>query len=261
MDFKKVVGTRRSVRWFKPWKPVEREKIEVILQAARWASRSMNADYPRAVVVMRDELPAEVLEALHNPTTAADVDLAPVYIFWYFDMEYVNGVQDRLKQLVDQHALSASHGWSYAYIDNHLWPQVLKQIAEEPIALMFMGATETGIAICNALNAAVDQGLGTCLHSFINSSELQKVLGVPPTWIPVWMQLVGYPLEDPEAGGQRPRSAMGDMYFEGSCDKPWREDPEVTGQLQRDGMIQEPGPLPWREQEVKMLTRMFGLPE
>lgn len=54
---------------------------------------------------------------------------------------------------------------------------------------------------------------------------------------------------------------MGDMYFEGSCDKPWREDPEVTGQLQRDGMIQEPGPLPWREQEVKMLTRMFGLPE
>jgi hypothetical protein len=35
----------------------------------------------------------------------------------------------------------------------------------------------------------------------------------------------------------------------------------VTEYLKREGMIQRPGPLPWRQQEVRMLSRMFGLPE
>jgi nitroreductase len=35
MDFNKVVGTRRSIRWFKSWEPVEREKIQRILEAVR----------------------------------------------------------------------------------------------------------------------------------------------------------------------------------------------------------------------------------
>jgi len=145
LEFKRVVGTRRSVRWLKPWKPVEREKIQIILEAANRASRSMNADYPRALVVHRDDLSMEIRDALRNPTTSAELDLAPVYIFWYFDIEYPKGVQDRLKELVAQHALSASHGWSDAYVDDFLWPQVLSPIVNEPVALMFMGATETGI--------------------------------------------------------------------------------------------------------------------
>jgi hypothetical protein len=31
--------------------------------------------------------------------------------------------------------------------------------------------------------------------------------------------------------------------------------------LTREGMIQEPGPFPYRAQEVRMLSRMYGLPE
>jgi len=37
-DFFDVIGSRRSVRYFKPWKPVEPEKVEAVLQAARIAS-------------------------------------------------------------------------------------------------------------------------------------------------------------------------------------------------------------------------------
>ena len=41
MEFKEVVGRRRSIRFFDPDRPVEREKIQVILETARLASRSM----------------------------------------------------------------------------------------------------------------------------------------------------------------------------------------------------------------------------
>jgi nitroreductase len=261
VEFKRVVGTRRSVRWLKPWRPVEREKIQVILEAANRASRSMNADYPRALVVQRDEVDPEVREALRNPTTSVELDLAPTYIFWYVDLDYIKGAQDRLKELVRQHALTPSHGWSEAYVDRFLWPQVLAPIAENPAALMFMGATETGMAICNALNAAVDEGLGTCLHAFTAPDKVKEAFGVPDSWFPVWLQLLGYPLEDPEAGGQRPRRPLRELFFEGHCSRPFEEDPEVTERLRREGMIQQPGPLPWRAEEVRMLSRMFGLPE
>jgi nitroreductase len=261
MEFKRVIGTRRSIRWFKPWKPVEREKIQVILEAANRASRSINADYPRALVLYKDELKDEVIEALRNPTTSVDLDLAPVYIFWYFDMNYIQGGPDRLKELVQHKALPPSHGWSETYVDEVIWAQVLEPISKNEAAVTFMGGVETGIAICNALNAAVDEGLGTCLHAFTAPDVIKEHFNVPDTWVPVWLQEVGYPLEEREAGGQRPRRPLGTLFFEGSCDTPWSEDPEVTERLKREGMIQEPGPFPYRDQEVRMLSRMFGLPE
>ena len=42
MEFKEVVGRRRSIRYFLPWRPVPREKIQIILEAARLASRAGN---------------------------------------------------------------------------------------------------------------------------------------------------------------------------------------------------------------------------
>jgi nitroreductase len=261
MEFKRVIGTRRSIRWLTPWKPVERAKIQVMLEAANRASRSVNADYPRALVVNRDDLDDKTIDALRNPTTTAELDLAPTYIFWYIDMNYIQGAQDRLKELVAQKALPPSHGWSEAYVDDLIWPQVLQPISQNQEALLFMGAVETGQAICNAVNAAVDEGLGSCLHAFTAPDRVKELFNVPDSWVPVWLQLVGYPLEEPEAGGQRPRRPLGTLFFEGNCDTPWREDPEVTENLKREGMIQQPGPFPYREQEVRMLSRMFGLPE
>jgi nitroreductase len=260
MEFKKVVGTRRSVRFLKPWKPVEREKIQVMFEAANRASRSVNADYPRAIVVNRDDLKPETIDALRNPTTTAELDLAPTYIFWYFDNDYIDGAQERLKELVAQKALPPAHGWSEAYVYDVVYAQVLKPLAESE-GRRFMAAIEVGIAICNAVNAAVDEGLGTCLHAFTGADTVKQLFNVPDSWVPVWLQLVGYPLEEPEAGGQRPRRPLSHSYFEGSVDRPFEEDPEVTERLKREGMIQQPGPFPYRDTEVRMLSRMFGLPE
>ena len=54
MEFKEVVGNRRSIRYFQPWRPVEKEKIHVMLEAARRASRAVNAPFYRIVVMERD---------------------------------------------------------------------------------------------------------------------------------------------------------------------------------------------------------------
>lgn len=35
MEFKQAVGNRRTIRYFKSWQPVEPEKIQKILEAAR----------------------------------------------------------------------------------------------------------------------------------------------------------------------------------------------------------------------------------
>ncbi|MGH3319185.1 MAG: hypothetical protein ACRDQA_15150 [Nocardioidaceae bacterium] len=91
--------------------------------------------------------------------------------------------------------------------------------------------------------------------------KAKEVLRIPDTWVPVWLQLVGYPAEEREAGGQRPRRPLSQFYFEGSCETPFKADPNVTERLEAEGMIQTPGPLPYREAEVRMLSRMFGLPE
>ena len=51
MEFKEVIGRRRSIRYFVPYRPVEREKIQTILEASRLASCAVNATFLRAIVV------------------------------------------------------------------------------------------------------------------------------------------------------------------------------------------------------------------
>ena len=77
----------------------------------------------------------------------------------------------------------------------------------------------------------------------------------------MWVLLVGYPAEDSQAGGQRPRRALSEHFFDGHYGNPWAEMPEVTERLQREGMLQTPAPLPNRKEEIKQLARRFGLPE
>src|SRR6185295_10213122 len=88
LTFKEAVGRRRSIRYYKPWQPVEHEKVQKVLEAARLQSCHGNAGQIRkAVVVHRDDTDADVfaglLDALYNQPQAAQ---APVHIYWTIDM-------------------------------------------------------------------------------------------------------------------------------------------------------------------------------
>ena len=53
MEFLKVVGDRRSVRWFRPWEPVDPASVQRILETARWCGCPGNLQPWRAVVVVQ----------------------------------------------------------------------------------------------------------------------------------------------------------------------------------------------------------------
>ncbi len=260
MEFKEVVGNRRSIRYFQPWRPVEKEKIMIMLEAARLASRAVNSPFYRVVVMERDELTPEQRDGLRTPTTTTDLDLAPLYMFWFIDPTAPNRGPKTLKQLVDVGALNASHGWSHAYVDEVIFPHVLQPLMKTPIVAATLAACEAGFAMYQAMLAAVDEGLGVCLHAF-NADAVKDVIKPPDHLIPIWVLLVGYPAEDPLTGGQRPREPLEETCFWGSFDKPIESDPKVVAYLEEKKMIQPKAPTPWRMQEVAALSRMFGLPE
>jgi nitroreductase len=258
MELKQAIGSRRTIRFFKPWRPVEKAKIQVILEAANRSSRSMNADYVKAIVVNRDELSPELRDTLRNPTTSLSLDLAPTYIMWFINLNYPDGTKERLKELVDHDIQVASQGWSHAYVDETIQRTVIEKITGDESRLQWMGAIESGQAIAQAMLAAVDEGLGCALHNFADAG-IREPLGVPDHWRRAWIMLLGYPLEEPEAGGQRPRRPLSENFFWGDAHTPFEDDPEVTEQLKQDGMIQTPSPLPWRRDEMRAINRMLGL--
>jgi nitroreductase len=262
VEFKRVVGLRRSIRFYKPYRPVEREKVQTILEAARLASRAVNAAFAKAIVVFRDEMSEDDRAGLKMPTTTTQLDLAPVWIFWYGDLDAIKRTDSgrTLRELIDVGALAPTHGWTYRYVDDVVWGQMLGPMSENPEAAKLAVLPDAGVAICQALLCAVDEGLGTQLTGF-NPERAKRILGVPDSWFPLYLQLVGYPAEEPEAGGQRPREPFEEDFFEGKYGRPFPRDEAVVERLKREGMIQAPAPLPWRRDELRALARMFDLPE
>ncbi len=261
MEFKEVLGRRRSIRFFEPDRPVEREKIQTILEAARLASCAVNATFLRAIVVERDKLPQETLDSLKTPVSALILDLAPVHIYFFGDMGTVPRAKGAsLKQLVDVGALNPSHGWSHKYVEDFVFPMILQPVYGNPTTGGPAIAADCGVAACQALLAAVDEGLGACFSAF-NTDIAKEALGVPDDWMPIFCLLVGYPAESWEAGGQRPRPPFEELYFEGKYGVPFKRDEKVVEKLKEAKMIQPPAPLPGRTEEVRELSRRFGLPE
>jgi hypothetical protein len=137
MEFKEVIGRRRSIRYFVPYRPVEREKIQTILEAARLASCAVNATFLRAIVVQRDDLDPATLEALKTPVSALNLDLAPVHIYFYGDLRTLRQSRGQtLKDLIDVGALNPSHGWSHAFVDEVAWRQIIEPLTKDPIKLV-----------------------------------------------------------------------------------------------------------------------------
>ena len=82
MQLREVIGRRRSIRFVKTYKPVETEKIQCMLEAARIASHWGNVQTLKAVAVFRDSASEEVLDAITATVVGWQVKIAPVVIVW-----------------------------------------------------------------------------------------------------------------------------------------------------------------------------------
>jgi len=257
MEFKEVVGIRRSIRYFDPDRPVEREKIQKILEAMRVASCAVNAHWLRAVVIQRSEIPESTLESLQTPVTALVQELAPVHIYCYGDPSVIakdHGASP--KQLIDIGALNPSHGWTHAFVDEFVWPQVLEPLSSSPNYPAAMSFDNGGCAT-QGLLMAVNLGLGACWTAF-EVEAAKEIFAIPDDWVPHYVLNVGYPLESP---GQRPRPPFETLYFEGRVGRPFARDEAVVKDLETEGMFQAPAPLPGRKDEVRRISRKLGLAE
>ena len=262
MDYFRVLGSRRSVRYFDPDRPVERDKIETIGHATRLASRAMNVPWGKGVVVYREALSEEERNGLKTPFAEVEFDLAPVYLLWYSDLaareDALQGVHYPTVPsgaLQDVAVYGPPHGWSQRYVERVVVPQVLMPGLGNRVR---GGNADTGMALMQGCLAAVDEGLGACLVPF-DEAGARRVVDVPEDFEPAAALLIGYPAESPEAGGQRPHGAWEECFFDRDTKTPFPRDAAVTAKLEAEGLLQTPAPLPWRGDEVRALSRGLGL--
>jgi nitroreductase len=277
MDFYQVCGLRRSVRWYKTWKPVEREKIQRILEVVRVATTCPGNLQPwKAVVVEQARIPKEKRDRLLYADNLQGAHVqAPVWIYWFGDVNLAlpQTFISRVKDLVKAGALPSSYGWTDDVMEATMergeeapegFPGVHELIYGMPAEVSQQVAYAETVGACAvACLAAVNEGLGTSLHMTATPSKaniVQEQLQVPDSWIPVWVQLVGYPAEDPEAGGQRPKLPFEELYFEGDASTAFERDPDVANELQQAGLIRPTAPTSDRFEELKRLAQMFGYP-
>ncbi|MCZ2111606.1 MAG: nitroreductase family protein [Dehalococcoidia bacterium] len=256
MELREVIGRRRSMRFLLPHKPVEPEKIQRMLEAARIASHWGNVQSLRAVVVFRDTAPQHVREAITAPIAGYQIRLAPVVIVWYVDTSAVDEQNDRLRELLKAGALGFGEGKADE-LENKIIPfftNILPAMKQPG-----MNEMDCGQGIAQATLMAFEQGLGTCCLGSGNSDKVRQNLGLPDHCRVLVLQTVGYPAESAEAGGQRPRQPFEKLFHMNGYGNPFPRSPEVIAELQEDGMLQNPAPLPWREAELEYLKNALGL--
>lgn len=260
LDLFRAIGDRRSIRYFLPYRPVERWKIEMIFQAGHRSSRAINGSFIKTVAVERDSVPPETREALKTPTNTADLDMAPLWLFTYANLHSPIGGPDRLKDLYDRGAFAPALGWSHEFIDRVVGETILTPLAASEEEARWISSVEGAQAIANMLLMITALGLGACCKSFV-ADAVKDAFKVPDHYHPIWMILVGYPAEHPQAGGQRPRPPLEEDYYWGDFATPFEPTEACTEELERRRLLQPTAPYPWRDDEIRHIARAFGLPE
>jgi nitroreductase len=256
MELREAIGSRRSMRFLMPYKPVEPEKIQRMLEAARLASHWGNVQTLRAVVVFRDSAPKEVVDAITAPVAGFQIRQAPVVIVWYLETAAVDEQSDRLRELLRAGALGFGEGKEEA-LERQLLPffSGIKDRLKAP----GISEIDCGQGIAQATLMAFEQGLGTCLLGGGNTEKIRQNLGLPESCRVLLLQTVGYPAESPEAGGQRPRQPFEKLFQMNGYDTPFPRCQAVVDELTNDGMFQAPAPTPWREAELTYLKDALGI--
>jgi len=207
---------------------------------------------------MRDSAPSEVIQALQAPVAGFQIRQAPVVIVWYLDTAAVDEQADRLRELLEAGALGFGER-KREDLEEQLIPifDALRESLEQP----GLGEVDCGQGIAQATLMAFEQGLGTCCLGTPHTEQIRQNLGLPETARVLLLQTVGYPAEQPEAGGQRPRRPFEELFHLNTDGNPFPRAEEVVEELTAEGMFTAPAPLPWREAELEYLRRTLDLEE
>ncbi|WP_306533567.1 nitroreductase family protein [Geobacter sp.] len=172
METLEAIRTRRSVRKFSD-RPVEPEKLQTVLEAARLAPSWANMQCWRFVVVEDQATKAQISELS--------------YVETYF-------APKGYKSNPARKALAEA-------------PVVIIACGEPPQSGELRGQqyylTDVGIAAQNLMLAAHDQGLGSVFVGVFDEEQLGELIGIPAELRIVGLFPLGYPLEEVKAGPPR----------------------------------------------------------
>jgi len=157
MNFTEIAKARQSCRSYNPHRPVEQEKLDAILEAARLAPSACNGQ-PYHFTVCRGNTAAEVARATTGLGMNKFAAQAPVLIV----------VSE--KPYVKSAAVGAKvKGNDYRSMD-------------------------IGIAVAYLTAEAAAQGLGTCILGWLDDDKIRKICGLDQ---PVRLVItVGYPKDE-----------------------------------------------------------------
>lgn len=158
LRFLELAAARRSVRRYRP-APVEREKLDVCLEAARLAPSACNAQPCRFVVIDEPGLKERFCEAAFGGIYSATrfAAAAPAIV-----------------------AVVSDSGNLTAWLGNQVQGTNFRLI-------------DVGIAAEHFVLAAADQGLGTCWIGWFDQRAAAKALGLPRGRKIQVLVAVGYP--------------------------------------------------------------------
>lgn len=158
MDFLEIVSSRQSDRAFDPDKPIEKEKMERILEIARLAPSACNAQPWHMIVVDDPELKNKVADATSERILGMNhfTKQAPVHIVL---------VEEKVN------LTSGIGGW----------------VKQKDYAQMDLGVVAAHIVL-----AARAEGLGSCIVGWFNEPKMRELLSIPDSKR-VWLDIViGY---------------------------------------------------------------------
>lgn len=166
---------RRSIRKYLPT-PVEEEKLQAVLEAARLAPSGNNKQPWSFIVVKEDAGRVALAEATRKQMWIAE---APIVIVAVADVE-ARGV-DVKGMVLDEHS--------------PLWE--LKRVIRD-----------TAIAIGYLLLEADHQGLGTCWCGAFEQDDIRPLLGIPEDKFVLAVIPLGYADQDPPV---KPRKGLDEI--------------------------------------------------
>ncbi|QIK53689.1 nitroreductase [Dysgonomonas sp. HDW5B] len=191
MDFLELASRRQSTRKYDINRPVEPEKIERIIEAARLAPSACNAQPWHFVVVNEAELIDEAIDAISNP---AEGETQPVHFVIVDEPELKNKVADAASARL----LGMNHFTKQAPI--HIL------LVEEKVNLSsgiggvikdkHFAYVDIGIAASHICLAAEAEGLGSCILGWFNESKIKKLLNIPDSKRVILDILIGYPAQE-----------------------------------------------------------------
>lgn len=190
MEFMEVVRNRRSIRKFVD-RPVPKELIEEILEAARLAPSGTNRQPWRFKVVTGPER-----EKVRKACPQAFVTEAPVLMVCCIELKAFlqENITRRMRELVEGNAVREEE---VGEIYRRPMP-----LSVNEVKLTASAFVDLGIAVEHMALAATNAGLGSCWVRLMDPEAVHEALELPESIVVGALLPLGYPGEEP---GMRPR--------------------------------------------------------